>query len=313
MKTRPTIIFLIQRPILEFMRATISQFSKKPKNARIIAVQSAESTIVIRPKKLFNWTDIRELWSYRELLYFFSWRDLKVRYKQTSVGVAWAIFQPLITMLVFSVFFGQLAKVPSDNVPYPIFVYVGLLFWQFFSSSLADTSNALISNQAIITKVYFPRLILPVSAVITKLIDFAIAAIILVGLMIYYDYAPHLYGLLLLPLLLMIAFMASVGLGLFLSAINVKYRDVRYALPFFIQLLLFVTPVIYPASIAGKYSWILALNPMMGVIQNARAALLGTTPINWVLIGISFVATFILMLIGIYVFKKVERYFADII
>ncbi len=262
---------------------------------------------------MFSWADFRELWNYRELLYFFSWRDLKVRYKQTAIGVAWAIFQPLITMVVFTVFFGGLAKMPSDGVPYPIFVYVGLLFWQFFSSALADTSNALIANQAIITKVYFPRLILPVSSVITKLVDFAIGAVILVGLMFYYGYMPHLYGLLLLPLLLIIAFMAAVGLGLFLSAINVKYRDVRYALPFFIQILLFLTPVIYPASIAGKYSWILALNPMMGVIQNARAALLGTTPINWLLIGISFVATFFIMIIGIYVFKKVERYFADII
>lgn len=270
-------------------------------------------TIVIRPKKVFSFGDLREIWIYRELLYFFSWRDIKVRYKQTMIGVMWAIFQPLATMIVFTVFFGKLVGIPSDGVPYPIFVYVGLLFWQFFSDSLNDTSNVLVSNQAIVTKVYFPRLILPVSAVITKLIDFAIAAVILVGLMVYYGYVPHLSGFFILPLLLLITFMAAIGTGLFLAAINVKYRDVRYALPFFIQLLLFLTPVIYPASIAGKYSWILALNPMMGVIQTARAALLDTAPLNWVLVGSSFAGTVVLLLFGIYIFKKTERFFADII
>jgi lipopolysaccharide transport system permease protein len=218
-----------------------------------------------------------------------------------------------MTMVVFSVFFGGLLKVPSDGVPYPIFVYTGLLFWQFFSTALSDTSSVLITNQAIVTKIYFPRLLLPLSSVATKVIDFAIAAVILVGMMIYYGYVPHISGLLLLPLLLIITFMASVGLGLFLAAINVKYRDVRYVLPFFIQILLFVTPVIYPAGIAGKYSYLLALNPMMGVIQSARAALLGTTVLNWTLIGISLVSTFVLLLIGIYTFKKTERHFADII
>src|SRR3989339_747523 len=268
---------------------------------------------IIKPKKLFSFSSLSEIWEYRELLFFFTWRDLKVRYKQTAIGALWAIFQPFITMVVFSVFFGELLKIPSDGVPYPIFVYTGLLFWQFFSSALSDTSNVLITNQAIITKVYFPRLILPLSSVMTKFIDFGIAAVILVGMMFYYNYTPHLVGLLIIPLLLIITFMVSTGLGLFLASINVKYRDVRYALPFFIQILMFVTPVIYPASIAGKYSWILALNPMMGVIQSARAALLGTTVLNWTLVSISLLATFILMLIGIYTFKKTERYFADII
>jgi lipopolysaccharide transport system permease protein len=273
----------------------------------------SRTVTVIKPKKIFHLSDLRELWQYRELLYFFTWRDLKVRYKQTVIGAGWALFQPFITMVVFTVFFGSLAKIPSDNVPYPIFVYVGLLFWQFFSSALGDTGNVLITNQAIITKVYFPRLILPISSVITKLVDFAIAGIILVGLMIYYGYMPHLWGFLLVPLLLFISFMAAVGGGLILAAINVKYRDVRYALPFFIQILLFVTPVIYPASIAGKYSKLLAINPMTGVIQNARAALLGTAPINWALIGISFIGCFVLLIAGIFIFKRVERYFADII
>jgi lipopolysaccharide transport system permease protein len=271
------------------------------------------TTIIIRPKKTFSFSDLREIWRYKELLYFFTWRDLKVRYKQTVVGVLWAVFQPFMTMVVFSIFFGGLLKTPSDGVPYPIFVYTGLLFWQFFSGALSETSMVLISNQAIITKVYFPRLVLPLSSVITKFVDFAVAAIILFGMMVYYGFTPHLVSILVVPLLLIITFMAAVGGGLFLAAINVKYRDVRFVLPFFIQMLLFLTPVIYPASIAGKYSWLLAFNPMMGVIQNARAGLLGTAPINWSLIGISFTACAVLLVIGIVYFKKVERYFADII
>jgi lipopolysaccharide transport system permease protein len=268
---------------------------------------------IIRPKKTFSWNDVRELWQYKELMYFFTWRDLKVRYKQTAIGIGWAIFQPFTTMVVFSIFFGKFAKMPSDGIPYPIFVYVGLLIWTFFSSALSDTSNCLILNQAIVTKVYFPRLILPISAVLTKLVDFFIASTILVGMMFYYHFTPHLTGLLILPLLLIISFLAAVGGGLFLASINVKYRDVRYVLPFFIQILMFVTPVIYPASIAGKYSWILAMNPMTGVIKAARAAILGNTPINWELLFISFIATTILFIVGIIYFKKTERYFADII
>lgn len=272
-----------------------------------------ETITIIRPKKNFSWNDVREIWNYRELLYFFTWRDLKVRYKQTLIGAAWAILQPLVTMVVFSVFFGKLTQVPSDGVPYPIFVYTGLLFWQFFSSALSDTSNVLIGNQAVITKVYFPRLILPISGVITKFVDFLFAAIILVGLMFYYKFVPLATGLWLIPVLLLITFAASVGSGLILASINVKYRDVRYALPFLIQILLFVTPVIYPASIAGKWSWLLALNPMTGVIQSARAALLGTTVLNWHLLGISSIACFVVLIIGVFYFKKVERYFADIL
>jgi len=271
------------------------------------------SVTVIRPKRLFRLADLKEFWVYRELLYFFCWKELKVRYKQTAIGVLWAVLQPFIIMVVFSVFFGKLANVPSDGVPYPIFVYSGLLFWQFFSNALSDTSTSLISNQSIVTKIYFPRLILPVSGIITKFVDFLFAAIILAGLMLYYGFAPHGMGLLLIPLLLVITFAASVGGGLILASVNVKYRDVRYALPFFIQILLFITPVIYPASIAGKWSWLLALNPMTGVIQSARASLIGTTVLNWNLLGISTLACLALLVIGIVYFKKVERYFADIL
>lgn len=268
---------------------------------------------IIRPKKVLSLEDFKEIWRYKELLYFFVWRDLKVRYRQTAVGVAWAIFQPFMAMVVFSVFFGGLAHMPSDGVPYPIFVYTGLLFWQFFSSSLGDVSGSLISNQSIVTKVYFPRLILPLAVIATNLVDFFVASIVLVGLMFYYGFLPHLSGLLVLPLLLVITYLAALGGGLFLASINVKYRDVRYILPYFLQMLLFVTPVIYPSSIAGKYAWILAINPMTGVIKAARAAVLGTEPINWFLLALSFAAVTILLIIGVVMFKKMERYFADII
>lgn len=268
---------------------------------------------IIRPKKAISWKDAQELWQYRELLYFFTWRDLKVRYKQTVVGVVWAVFQPFMAMVVFTVFFGKLAGIPSDGVPYPIFVYVGVLFWQFFSSSLTDTSGSLIGNQSIVTKVYFPRLTLPLSAILTQFVDFCVASIVLVGLMFYYGYAPHLSGIVVIPLLLIITFFAALGGGLFLASINVKYRDVRYILPYFIQMLFFVTPVIYPASLAGKYSWILALNPMTGVIKAARASLLGTEPVNWLLLGLSGGAVLVLLTIGVVTFKKTERYFADLV
>ncbi len=272
-----------------------------------------QKTTIITPHKTFSWQDLREIWQYRELVYFFAWRDFKVRYKQTLIGVAWAVFQPFITMVIFSVFFGYFAKMPSDEIPYPIFVYVGLLLWQFFSGSLSQISASLVGHKNIITKVYFPRIVLPLSAIAVKLIDFLIASFILVLLMIYYGYTPHLSGLFILPLLVFITALASLGLGLFLSALNVKYRDVGYVLPFFIQLMLFLTPVIYPASLTGIYSWFLAMNPMTGVIKAARASLLGNFPINWELLGISTLACLLMLVFGYFYFKKTEEYMADII
>jgi len=269
-------------------------------------------TTIIRPQKIFSLKDLTELWQYRELMYFFTWRDFKVRYKQTVIGIGWAIFQPFITMVVFSVFFGMLIKVPSDNVPYPIFVYTGLLLWQFFSGAFTDASDCLLTNKQIVTKVYFPRLILPISVVLTKFVDFFFASLVLVGMMIYYGFAPNLLGIFILPLLIVITFFIAVGGGMILASINYKYRDVRYILPFFIQMLLYVTPVIYPASIAGKYSWILAINPMTGVIKAAQAAILGNAPINWLLLGISSLVAVGMLVVGTYVFKKAERNFADL-
>lgn len=270
-------------------------------------------TTIIRPKKIFSFRDIAEIWEYKELIFFFIWRDFKVRYKQTAVGAAWAIFQPFVTMVIFSIFFGKLAKMPSDGVPYPIFVYTGLLFWQLFSASLTDISNTFISNASIITKVYFPRLVLPIAETAVKFIDFFFSSIVLILLMIYYGYAPNLIGVLFLPLLVIMTSLSALGLGLVLASVNIKYRDVRYVLPFFIQLLLFVTPVIYPPSIAGQYSWILAINPMTAVIKAARSIILGTEPLNVLLLSISLCSVIILTIIGIYLFKKTEGYFADVV
>ena len=271
------------------------------------------SVTIIRPKKTFSFEDLKEIWRYKELLYFFVWRDIKVRYKQTIIGIGWAIFQPFMTMVVFSVFFGKLIHVPSDGIPYPIFVYTGLLFWQLFSSALSDTSNSLISNTSIVTKVYFPRIILPLADTANKYVDLFFSSLALIFLMFYYGYSPHFFGIILIPVLLAITSATAVGAGLMLASINVKYRDVRYILPFFMQLLLFLTPVIYPSSIAGKYAWLLSLNPMTGVIKAARAGLLGTDSIGWYSLTLSSIASIILLSSGIYFFKKTERYFADIV
>lgn len=271
------------------------------------------TTTVIKPKKVLSLEDVREIWRYKELLYFFVWRDIKVRYKQTVVGIGWAVFQPFMTMVIFSVFFGKLIQVPSEGIPYPIFVYTGLLFWQLFSSALSDTSNSLISNASIVTKVYFPRLILPLADTANKFVDFFFASLALVFLMFYYGYTPGISGILLVPVLLLISSATAVGLGLILSSVNVKYRDVRYVLPYFMQLLLYLTPVIYPASIVGKYAWLLSFNPMTGVIKAARAGLLGTGPIAWNSLIVSIVMALLLLIVGIIFFKKTERFFADIV
>jgi len=268
---------------------------------------------VIKAKKPLSLDDLKELWSSQELLYFFTWRDLKIRYKQTVLGVLWALFQPFITMVVFTIFFGKFGKIPSDNIPYPVFVFSGLLLWQLFSATLLQASNSLVSQQNLLTKVYFPRLILPISSLFSNLVDFAIASSILIGLMVYYNFIPNLIGLLLVPLLVLITCVFSSGLGLFLASLNVKYRDIKYILPFFVQILMFVTPVIYPPSILGKYSWILAANPMTGVIKAMRAALFGGQPLNWLLLFLSGVTSLVILVLGLIYFKKTEKHFADLI
>lgn len=270
--------------------------------------------LIIRPKNKWWQLDLKEIWFFRELFYFLTWRDIKVKYKQTFIGVAWAIFQPFITMVVFTIFFGRLAKIPSDNIPYPIFVYSGLLFWTLFSASLSHVSGTFLENEKIITKIYFPKIILPVSAVITNIVDFLIASLVLVGMMFFYNFTPSLSALLLLPLLVFMTIFSTLGIGLLFASLNVKYRDVRFVLPFFFQLLLFITPVIYPVSlVSDRYRWILGLNPMSGVIDTARATIFGTREVDWMLLAVSVASMLVYCVLGYFYFKMVERYFADII
>ena len=261
-----------------------------------------ELYLEIKPVRSFMRIDFKELWQFRELLYVFSWRDIKVRYKQTVLGVLWAVLQPFLMMVVFSVFFGQLIKVPSDGVPYPIFVYSGLLFWNYFSSALTNASNSLTGSAGMIQKIYFPRLILPFSATVTPVVDYGFSFLVFVGLLAYYHFVPTFMGLLLIPILMLISLIASIGVGLFFASANVKYRDVKFILPFFIQLLMYLTPVIYPVSIVPeRFRWIVYLNPMSGVINAARSSFLGTSPVDWMALLASF---------GI---SLTEGFFADII
>jgi len=269
--------------------------------------------IVIKPKKGLANLDLKELWQYRELFYFFAWRDIKLRYKQTFFGITWAIIQPFTTMVIFSVVFGKLANVPSDNIPYPVFVYSGLLLWNIFSNSLGDCSQSLSNNINIITRIYIPKIIVPAASIIVSLVDFLFAALVFGGIMLYYGFMPHFQGLLFLPPFLLVTVFAALGLGLFLAAFGIKYRDVRYALPFFIQLLIFLTPVIYPISIVPvKYQWLLALNPMAGVIESFKAVFLGTGMINWLTLSVSAAASIVILVFGLLYFLNTEETFADV-
>ena len=273
-----------------------------------------EHEIVIKRRQGLSSIDFKELWSYRELLYFLAWRDIKLRYKQTVIGVGWAILQPFLMMVVFSIIFGRIAGVPSDSVPYPIFSFTGLLLWNIFSNSLSNSSQSLISSASIIQKVYLPRILLPTASVIVTLVDFLFAGIIFIGILIYYNFTPNLIGILLIIPMIIFTLISSLGMGFFLSALNVKFRDVRYALPFFIQLLIFMTPVIYPISITPlKYQWIMALNPMTGIIESFRTALLYETPVDWNLLTISVVMGMILFVFGVWYFLRTEKTFADVI
>jgi lipopolysaccharide transport system permease protein len=274
---------------------------------------SATAITVIEPKKAWVSIDLKEVWNYRELLYFLTKRDIKVRYKQTVLGGLWAIIQPVFAMVVFTLFFGRLAKIPSDGIPYPIFVYAGLLPWTYFANAVSSSGNSLVGSANLITKVYFPRLIVPASASMGGLLDFLIAMLVMGALMIYYHFIPSL-AILLFPILVGLTFLCAVGVGLWLSALNVQYRDIRYVIPFLIQLWMFVSPVIYPVSmIKQEYQWLLALNPMGGVIKAYRAAILGHLPVDWSLLSISTGIILILLISGLFYFRRIERYFADVI
>lgn len=269
--------------------------------------------ITIKPPSRWFSLNLKELWLYRELAFIFAWRDIKVRYKQTAIGILWAVLQPILMVGIFSFLFGQLAKIPSDGIPYPIFAFMGIVFWNYFSTSLTNASNTIIDNEAIVKKIYFPRLILPIASAVTPLVDLVIALTLLFLTMLYYHITPTVIGLVLLPLLLLIAFLTASGCGLFLASINLKYRDVKYALPFFIQLLMYLTPVIYPSSLLGpNYQWIVQLNPMTIVIETARATLLGVNTTHYLALGTACIIAIILFIFGVIRFKSTERFFADI-
>jgi lipopolysaccharide transport system permease protein len=274
---------------------------------------TAPSITVIEPKTGWVPVDFKEIWNYRELLYFLTKRDIKVRYKQTVLGGLWAVIQPAFTMLVFTLFFGRLAKMPSDGLPYPIFVYAALLPWTYFANAVSASGNSLVGSANLITKVYFPRIVVPASAALAGLLDFFIALFVLAALMIYYQFLPG-WSILLFPFLVALTFLCAVGVGLWLSALNVQYRDIRYAIPFLIQVWMFVSPVIYPVSLVkGNYQWLLALNPMGGVIHAYRASLLGHQPIEWSLLALSTLIIVTLFLGGLYYFRRMEKVFADVV
>lgn len=275
--------------------------------------QNKYSYVISPPRGLIK-IDVREIWQYRDLLYILIWRNIKIRYKQTVIGIGWAIFQPLVTMSIFTLFFGRLAKIPSDNIPYAIFVYTGLLYWNYFSSALTTASDSLIEDESIVKKVYFPRIIVPLSTAATPIIDFFFAMIVLFILMGVFHFTPNFWGILLIPVLILITFLSASGLGLFLASLNVKYRDVRYILGFFIQILFFVSPIIYPASIVpAKFKLVFYLNPMSGVITSARDTLLHNFSPNWFLLLVSFAVSLIFVIAGIIYFRKTERFIADIL
>lgn len=280
-----------------------------------IAAARGESrrVICIQPRRGLRVLDLPSLLEYRELLYFLCWRDIKVRYKQTALGATWALLQPFLTMLIFSVIFGRLAKMPSEGVPYPIFAYCGLLPWQLFSFALAGTSNSLVGNSHLITKVYFPRLLMPVAGLMAGLVDFAIAFILLIAMMFYYRLPLHA-AVLVVPLFVLFAVVTSLGVGLWLSALSVKYRDVRHILPFITQFWLYATPVAYPSSlIPHKWRFLIGINPMSGVVEGFRWALLGTEQVDFRLMALSILSVLILLAGGLIYFNRMENTFADLV
>jgi lipopolysaccharide transport system permease protein len=278
-------------------------------------VKHEPTTIYIKPSKGLAALNLRDLWTYRELVYFMIWRDIKVRYKQTMLGAAWAIIQPVMTMLVFTFLFGRIAKLPTDsNIPYPIFSYTALLPWGLFVAALNQASRSLTANQNMVTKIYFPRLVLPLASILSGLVDFVISFVILIGLMIYYNVTPSINALWALPLFLLLAIIAALGVALWLAAINVQYRDVNYALPFMTQFWLFITPVAYSSNlISDKWQLIYSLNPMAGVVNGFRWALLGTDTGPGPEMAVSVIISIIVLISGLFYFRNMEKTFADTI
>jgi lipopolysaccharide transport system permease protein len=272
-----------------------------------------ETELIIRPRKGFSALNLGELWQFRELLYFLAWRDIKIKYKQSLLGVGWVVLRPVITMIVFSLLFGRLGKFPSEGVPYPIFVFLGLLPWTYFASSLSMSSASLVGGGNLISKIYFPRLLIPLSSAISELLDLLVSMAVLVLMMFYFDIVPK-PGILLVPPLMLGIFITVIGPGMFLSAVNVRYHDVKHVVPFLVQLWMFMTPVIYPVNfIPEKYRLLMYLNPMAGPIEAFRACVLGHKPVNVEGLAISLCVSVVMFAIGLLYFKRVERTFADVI
>lgn len=268
----------------------------------------------IKPKSSWQLFNFSEIWRFRELFYTFAWRDIKLRYKQTALGVAWVLFQPLISTVIFTVFFGNFANIPSQGLPYPVFVLLGLVFWGFFSTSLSHAANSFIENEQLVKKIYFPREILPLSTLVTAGIDFLIAFLMLLIFLIYFQLPLNILFIGIVLLSTLITMLTSAGLGLFLSSVNIKYRDVRYILPFFLQLLIFVTPVIYPVTIVRpSFQYILALNPMTGVIDSLRSSLSESIVAHPDMLFISLLSSLAIFTMGIVYFRSTERFFADVL
>ncbi|PYU32062.1 MAG: phosphate ABC transporter permease [Acidobacteria bacterium] len=277
------------------------------------ALPAAPPLLRIAPPQGWLELNLREVWEYRELLYFFVWRDLKIRYKQTAIGAAWAVLQPFLTMIVFSLFFGALARIPSHGLPYPIFYYSALLPWMYFAGALQNATSTVVDQQRVITKVYFPRLVLPLAAVLSGLVDLAIGFVVFLGMMLYYGMTPQA-TILLLPGFLLLGVLTALGVGLWLSALNAIYRDVRYVLPFLIQFWMFASPVAYPSSLVPeRWRWLYGLNPMAGVIEGFRWALTGQGQPPNLLLAASTGAVVLLVAGGVVYFQKMEATFADVV
>lgn len=288
-------------------RSMMSQTMDKGQNS----VDEVPITI-IRPLKGWIPIDLKELWAYRELIYTFASRDIKVRYKQTALGAGWAVIQPLFTMVIFTIIFGGFAKIPSEGIPYPLFSYAALLPWTLFAEGITRSTSSMITNANIMTKVYFPRLVMPISGILSPVVDFAVAFIILIGMILYYGFIPTI-NIIWLPAFILLALATSLGVGLWLSALNVQYRDFQYTLPFIIQIWLYSSPVVYASSLVPeKYRLIYGLNPMAGVIEGFRWALLGTEPPGS-MIFVSVLMVVVILISGAYYFKRMEKTFADVV
>jgi len=302
MMGRQTIVSAVTR-----LEAGLRQVAPEPPEAMPMHV------LRIQPSR--GWVSLRlgELWHYRELLYFLIWRDVKVRYKQTALGAAWAIIQPFFTMVVFSLFFGRLAKVPSDGIPYPIFSFAALVPWTFFADGLSQSSNSLVGSANLIKKVYFPRLAIPIATVLSGVVDFALSFSVLLLMMFYYGIVPTL-NIVWLPFFMLLALVTALGVGFWLSAFNVEYRDVRYVIPFIIQIWLFSTPVAYPSTLLSQpWRTLYGLNPMVGVVEGFRWSLLGNAAAPGLIIIVSSVVAAALLVGGAYYFRRMEKYFADVV